>query len=153
MCNHCNITFEEPIMVEFISGLNGYNISTGKENTADEYIHHIVKKEKYNKAYLAILETFYNTYLEQINRETLLISINESIEYRSCKHTLTFCKKCAFMMDKRSSFYCPDCKKYYYNSSYNIPSKCTSCGKTNPIFKPGKDNSFQIIRNWNPKTF
>lgn len=65
---------------------------------------------------------------EIIGKEALLISIEESLEYRTLEHTKTCCKRCAAIEDgivpeKRL---CDKCKKNWHDVRYDM---CLSCNQ------------------------
>ena len=51
--------------------------------------------------------------LDKYGKEAVLTSIAESEYYYSCEDTVTFCKKCAYLMDQKNLYMCPSCKEYF----------------------------------------
>ena len=61
---------------------------------------------------------------DEIEKETLITVIDEYLRYISLEDTVTFCKKCAFLWDKKGMDLCPVCKEKY-KSIYN--KTCYNC--------------------------
>lgn len=57
----------------------------------------------------------FEIYGKQIEKETLLIVIDDSIRYQRLEDVITFCKKCAFLYDVKKKNLCPTCKSNYKN--------------------------------------
>ena len=54
-------------------------------------------------------------------------------EYLSCKDTLTFCKKCAFLWDVKGMNLCPRCRVRYKKLRFPY---CYSCSKESGLVHP-----------------
>lgn len=83
-------------------------------------------RNAYRQAYSKWEEEFSKAEGDKILTDALLISIKEHERYVSCQDTVTFCKKCAFMWDKKYCKLCPVCKKHY--TSFMYPT-CYACSK------------------------
>ncbi|NNU78177.1 hypothetical protein [Clostridium estertheticum] len=107
-CNHCKELFEAPVkklLPIFIDDrkqeiLQEMNVVTYSELSWKIY------KEKCK-------ELLFKEYGEQIEKETIITVIDESLRYISLADTVTFCKKCAFIWDKKGMNICPICKTRY----------------------------------------
>ena len=93
------------------------------------------------KTYTWVMRKVYNEkcykllckeYGDQIEKETLLIVIDEDLRYRSLSDTMTLCKRCAFAWKKNMDL-CPVCGKGYKDMSYK---QCYECYKKSPEYKP-----------------
>lgn len=72
----------------------------------------------------------YKSFSDDIKKQALIISLNESIEYLEFKHTKTCCKRCAAIEDRIVPEYvlCKICGEKYHNPIYEM---CYICfGKT-----------------------
>lgn len=69
-------------------------------------------------------ELLFEEYGEQIEKETIVTVIDEYVRYISLEDTITFCKKCAFLWDKKGMNLCPICKSKYKKIYYD---KCSDC--------------------------
>lgn len=63
---------------------------------------------------------------QKIGKEAVLISIEESIDYRNLKNTKTMCKKCAYVFHKKDMVLCKECKKDYHHVCYFLCYKCNN---------------------------
>lgn len=65
-----------------------------------------------------------NQNLEEIEKISFLLYLDDNIKYLSFEDTITACKKCASSFDLHEMELCPKCKKYYKGIRY--PS-CIQC--------------------------
>ena len=63
---------------------------------------------------------------ERIRKQAIIIAIKHFIEYISLKNTQTYCKKCAFLLDKKGLILCSECKKNYHSFFYEQCYECYS---------------------------
>jgi len=89
--------------------------------------------KSYERSYLKIWWKIYNSkrnkrmfkkYGDAIEREALVMYIDDSIRYQSFEDVITVCKKCAFNTDVNNIDLCPICMKSYKKTYYDT---CLSC--------------------------
>jgi len=61
---------------------------------------------------------------EVIEKEALLLYLNDNIKYLSFEDTITACRKCAYHFDLNNMELCPKCKKYYKGVQYPTCIQC-----------------------------
>jgi hypothetical protein len=61
---------------------------------------------------------------ETIEKETLLLFLNDIIKYLSFEDTITACKKCAYYFDIKRMELCPKCKEHYKGIEYPTCIPC-----------------------------
>ena len=94
-CNKCNYEFEEPNMVP-------YHPSLGVAPTFN-HVKASIRSERFRNY---IWETFGN----EIKKRAILKGIEDHKRYMSMSDTKTFCKRCAFLWDKKRKKVCEICK-------------------------------------------
>lgn len=61
---------------------------------------------------------------ETIEKEALLLHLNDCIKYLSFEDTITACKKCAYNFDIKKMELCPKCKQHYKGLQYRTCIQC-----------------------------
>lgn len=118
-CNHCKDLFEAPI-----TKVIPIFIDDRKEEKAQE-INVVTFSSLAWKIYKEKSRTLlFEEYGEQIEKETIITVIDQYLRYISLEDTVTFCKKCAFLWDKKGMNLCPVCK-VKYKKIYN--KTCYDC--------------------------
>jgi rubrerythrin len=72
----------------------------------------IEKRQRIESSFFSKFKNSKAKILDGYGKEAVLISIAESEHYYSCEDAVTFCKKCAYVMDQKSLYMCPICKKF-----------------------------------------
>ena len=76
-----------------------------------------------------IRDFIYEGFIKEKNEEIYAKAIEQSKEnhkrYMSCKDTVTFCKKCAFLWDEKEQKLCPDCKVRYCDIKMSLCDVCS----------------------------
>ena len=118
-CNYCKELFEAPIKKLLPIFIDDRKEQKKQEMNAVTYssLSGKIYKEKCR-------ELLFKEYEEQIEKETIITVIEENLRYISLEDTVTFCKKCAFLWDKKGMNLCPICKTRY-KKIYNIT--CYEC--------------------------
>jgi len=107
-CNgKCGKCFEEPKYIQDVDPVQKKDIQKKKKIFQD-----------LNKL------DFENKYMEEIGKKSVLESIVHHEEYMSFKYTATFCKKCAFLWDKKGVKLCPVCKETYCSIHVDMCMHC-----------------------------
>jgi ribosomal protein L37AE/L43A len=123
VCNRCKYEFDEPVSKEIPEFVDDFVLS---ENEVKKIA--ILKKTSvkfYTDFYPSIIASMIRKkYIKEIEKKTMLIYLDENIEYLSFENTKTFCKKCAFNYDKNGRDLCPKCKKNYKKIQYE---SCVDC--------------------------
>lgn len=94
-CVKCNHEFDEPKMVPYHPRLG----------VAPSF-----EKVRQGMANKRLQEYIWNTYGNEIKKRAILKGIEEHKRYMSMEDTKTFCKKCAFLWDKKQKKVCDVCK-------------------------------------------
>lgn len=116
-CNKCSFEFDE------------VKIGDYKKYDVDHLFKSKLKKQ------------FEEDISEIIRKKAIIISIKKYINYISLEGTITLCKKCAFLMDKKGLVLCKKCGKNYHTFLYEQCFECYSGRK----YDPKKDgNSLEI---------
>lgn len=126
ICNHCKLETDE-----LITRLIPFFIDDRMEAVPQEIrnaitysqIEWYLYKEKAK-------DLLFEKYEDVIEMETILTIIDESLRYQSLVDTVTFCKKCAFLWDKKNQDLCPKCKQKYKNRG---ASYCYECRDRNHV--------------------
>ena len=112
-CDKCHHEFEEPIMVP-------YHQLLGIAPTFND-----VKESMKRKR---IQEYIWETYGPIIKKSAILKGIEEHKRYISMEDTITFCKRCAFLWDKKGKKVCEVCKDTLIPVAMHACYKCQSEG-------------------------
>jgi len=123
ICNRCKYAFDEPVIKEVPEYVDDFILTENeKREIAD------LKKTSvifYSDFYPSIIASIVRkNYIQEIEKEAMLIYLDENIEYLSFENTKTFCKKCAFNYDKNGRDLCPKCQKNYKPIQYDT---CVDC--------------------------
>lgn len=106
-CNKCKLEFDEAV-IEKLLGLS----------TKNEFTTSFTRKY--------INEKIWVSFKSLIRKEALLESIAQHKKYIAFDGTKTFCKKCAFLWDKKGMKLCDECKSNYHNRGKSLCSSCIS---------------------------
>jgi hypothetical protein len=108
-CNHqrCGQVFEQPITVRAL---------TAEIRRA--------RKERGREAYQREIQPLLDGCKGEIMHRATLLSLEEHIRYLRCEDTVTFCKKCAFLWDKKGLRLCRRCYEHYHSFGYAV---CWDC--------------------------
>jgi len=98
-CNRCRKEFKEPVIKKHVKG-----VRTKLQ----------LKDKLRSKKLSEINNKIWEQKQDEIRKNALIKTIQEHIKYMSLEGTATFCKKCAFLMDKRGLILCKACKKEYH---------------------------------------
>ena len=102
----CGNVFDTPIRVVSHEAIRNL------EKAADQNLH----------------DAFYEAF--GIGKKVTITALEHNIRYLSLKDTKTFCKRCAFVVDKTNMVLCNVCKNKYHSKKYD---RCSSCaGKDTP---------------------
>lgn len=121
-CNRCKGLFEAPIRKIIPIFIDDRKEGKSQEVNTITFssLEWKIYKEKSR-------ELLFEEYGEQIEKEILITTIDEYLRYISLEDTVTFCKKCAFLWDKKHMNLCPICKiKYkmiYHKTCYDCRKK------------------------------
>ena len=110
--NKCNIVLS-PILID---DRLGETSKIGQSISFSE-----LRKNIYKQKCKISVQTKYEY---EIERDTLLLLIEEYLKYLSFEGTSTLCKKCAFNYDINHSDLCPICKKAYKKIGYKTCWEC-----------------------------
>lgn len=112
-CNRCHHEFEEPIMVPYHSLLG---VAPHFEQ---------VKASMRSKR---MREHIWETHGPEIKKRAILKGIEEHKRYMSLEDTRTFCKRCAFLWDRKGKKVCEVCKDTLIPLSMHACYKCQAEG-------------------------
>lgn len=105
-CGHCTHTFDHP-------------------NRRFNPLHPIVvllRKTHLNNQLLRIRETCQ----PEVEARVRTLKTEYHARYMSCKDAVTYCQKCAFLMDMKNKQLCANCKQHYHKIGYR---QCFECSK------------------------
>ena len=94
-CIRCNHEFDEPKMVPFHSKL-------GVAPSFEQVRQSIARRR--------LQDYIWDTYGNEIKKRAILRGIEDTKRYMSMEDTKTFCKRCAFLWDKKRKKVCDVCK-------------------------------------------
>lgn len=109
-CRKCYHEFDVPKMVSYNSKLNVVAPSIEKIRKTITY-----EKQR---------DFMWNTYGEEIRTIAVLKGIEDHKRYISMKDTKTFCKRCAFLWDRKKLKVCDVCKETLINIALHTCDKC-----------------------------
>lgn len=118
-CNHCKNEFDDVVtdlFPVFIDNRTNEVPNNARVNTYTDILYYIYKNKMKN--------LLFEKHREDINRDTLLILIDEYIRYLSFTDIVTFCNKCAFLWDVKKLKLCDKCKKNYHSLGYSMCQDC-----------------------------
>lgn len=122
ICTKCKHEFDTPLQVNWPIFINDLD-KTIRGSKPYEITYSSIRNRLYAEKRK---EAVYDRYGLEIERETLLNYIKDSIRYQSFEDAKTWCKKCAFNYDKNQADLCPVCKKNYKKFRYY---KCRECAE------------------------
>jgi len=103
----CGFQFEQPVIV--------------KAHSPDQKRAIVADK---NARYERFRQDFRQRFHDSVSTRAVLLSIDEHLRYVSFTDTKTFCKKCAFMWDKRECKLCEVCRERFHSRHL---SRCARC--------------------------
>lgn len=114
------------------------------DNPIKRRMHSAEQSEKWWTEYRNAKQEWYGCFREETDEviliEALKIGFEEHDRYMSLSDTTTFCKKCAFMWDKRQRKLCKGCNKFV---PFNIsPENCFNCNES--WFDPPKFDEYEM---------
>jgi ribosomal protein L37AE/L43A len=109
-CLKCNYKFDEPKMVPY--------------NTKLRVVAPAFEKIKRTLTYKKQQEFMWNTFGEEIRTLAVLKGIEDHKRYISMNDTKTFCKRCAFLWDKKRLKVCSICKENLIRIFLHACDKC-----------------------------
>lgn len=108
-CIKCKHEFDEPLYREdYLRG----------GSSVEDIINKIGEKK--------IREKVWDLHSEEIRTYAIIKSIEEFERYISCIDTVTFCKKCAFLWDKKGMKLCDHCKIKYHGIGRKCCQECSN---------------------------
>jgi ribosomal protein L37AE/L43A len=117
-CRKCNHEFNEPKMVPY--------------NTKLRVVAPSIDKVKRRITYQKQQEYMWNTFGEEIRTLAVLKGIEGHKRYISMEDTKTYCKRCAFLWDKKRLKVCDVCKENLIDIFMHACDKCQKDG--HPFF-------------------
>lgn len=87
------------------------------------------RSAEYEAFYAAAREEFDKLYRDEIGKQAVLLSIEEHLRYLSLEDTSTFCKRCAFLWDRKSMRLCGDCREGWHALHLSRCRKCSTAEK------------------------
>jgi hypothetical protein len=127
-CGDCKYEFENPIfrsVSELVSILFEDDYGRGVRDKC------FISKDKWrNKIHLPHIKYLFQKNIalskngESIEKQVLLLTLEEEIKYLSFEDAITACKKCAYNEDLKGAELCPKCNKNYKGIEY---STCIEC--------------------------
>lgn len=133
ICLKCKWEFENPLEVIYPTFIDDLKVPVSSIKPY-EYRYSSIRNRIYSEKRK---EKVKEKYGYEIEKETLLACIKDSIRYQSFKDAKTWCKKCAFNYDVNNADLCPSCKKNYKRTYYPT---CLEC-KTKEDGKPNKQKN------------
>lgn len=109
--------FETPVDVIYYPNSRTVDVDQAKQSAVNKVLYQHLSPT---------IEELRNKFDLQVGKEALLLSIEESIEYRLFKNVKTSCKRCAAVEDKIVPAYtlCKSCKTNYHNPIYESCFHC-----------------------------
>ena len=127
-CKDCKYEFEE---ASFISALELISIFFKDEDAYEVRDKCFISKDKWrNKLNLPRIKYLFqkniaiNKNEESIEKQTLILTLDDNIKYLSFEDIITACKKCAYNEDLKGMELCPKCNTNYKGIEY---STCIEC--------------------------
>ena len=127
-CKDCKYEFEE---ASFISALELISIFFKDEDAYEVRDKCFISKDKWrNKLNLPHIKYLFqkkiaiNKNEESIEKQTLILTLDDNIKYLSFEDIITACKKCAYNEDLKGMELCPKCNTNYKGIEY---STCIEC--------------------------
>lgn len=127
-CGDCKYEFENPIsrsVSELVSILFEDDYGWGVRDKC------FISKDKWrNKRHLSYIKDLFqkniaiNKNAESIEKQTLILTLDDNIKYLSFEDAITACKKCASSDDLYGMELCPKCNKNYKGIEYPTCIEC-----------------------------
>jgi len=127
-CSDCKYEFEE---ASFISASELISIFFKDEDAYEVRDRCFISKDKWrNKHNLSYVKYLFqkniaiNKNAESIEKQTLILTLDDNIKYLSFEDIITACKKCAYNEDLKGAELCPKCNKNYKGIEYPTCIEC-----------------------------
>ena len=127
-CGDCKYVFENPIyrsVSELVSILFEDDYGRGVRDKC-----FISKDKRRNKLHLPRIKYLFQKNIalskngESIEKQSLILTLEDNIKYLSFEDIITACKKCAYNQDLKGAELCPKCNTNYKGNEY---STCIEC--------------------------
>jgi len=140
-CDTCKMAFDEATTIH-------YNKVFGIVFPDEEQVFNHLLEEK--EAISDFKSKLYAEHEKHIGKKALLVSIDVHLKYMELEDVVTFCKSCAYRMDKQGKLLCWTCKTNYFD--YLSYECCYKCYEKNEIIKnPIKEMIWKNIQDRNKK--
>jgi len=127
-CGDCKYAFDKPIsrsVSELVSILFEDDYGRGVRDKC------FISKDKWrNKIHLPYIMYLFQKNIaiskngESIEKQALLLTLDEEIKYLSFEDTITACRKCAYSYDLKAMELCQKCMQYYKGIQYECCIQC-----------------------------
>jgi hypothetical protein len=125
-CDTCKTAFDEVTTIQ-------YNKVFGVVVPDEEQVFNHLFEEKKKEAISDFKKKLYAEHEKHIGKKALLISIDLHLKYMELENVVTFCKSCAYRMDKQGKLLCWTCKTDYFD--YLFYECCYKCYEKNEVTK------------------
>lgn len=128
LCTSCRCEFDYPV---YISASNLIEVCYQNVDAIEWRDKCFVSKDKWKNhhslkdvKYWMLRESAKGRNDEKINREALLLYLDDNIKYLSFVDTITACRKCTFSFDLYNMDLCPKCRTKYKEIKYPTCIQC-----------------------------
>jgi hypothetical protein len=140
-CDTCKTAFDEATTIQ-------YNKVFGITFPDEEQVFNHLFEEKEKEAIANFKNRLYVEHEKHIGKKALLVSIDVHLKYMELEDVVTFCKSCAYRMDREGKLLCWTCKTDYFN--YLLYECCYKCYEKNEVTKnPIKDMIWKSMQDNN----
>lgn len=131
-CDQCKLGFDTPYFID-------YNELFGSEVLTNERVRNYLISQNRKSLEQDFRKKLFKESEKQIGKKSVLMSIEYHLKYISLNDVVTFCKRCAYKMDRQKKLLCWNCKSQYF--IYLNRKCCYKCYKTSNR----KSNPFQKV--------